>query len=139
MKLCLCTCSVAAVVSDFFVTPWTVACQAPLSMRFSRQEYWNGLPFPFPGDLLNPGLYLASPALAGGFFCYQGSPMRLLATLRTLFTFCPLMSFFGPSFQTMLHLDAMSPLSPVACDSFSVFPCLSQLWPFLSILLSFIR
>ena len=44
----------------FFVTPWTVAYQAPLSMRFSRQEYWSGLPFPSPGDLptqgLNPGL-----------------------------------------------------------------------------------
>ena len=33
-----------------FVTPWTVGCQAPLSMGFSRQEYWSGLPFPFPGD-----------------------------------------------------------------------------------------
>ena len=43
-----------------FATPWTVAYQAPLSMGFSRQEYWSGLPFPSPGDLptqgLNPGL-----------------------------------------------------------------------------------
>ena len=39
-----------------FVTPWTVAHQAPLSMGFSRQEYWNGLPFPSPGDLLDPGI-----------------------------------------------------------------------------------
>jgi len=37
-------------------------------MGFFRQEYWNGLPFPFPGDLPNPGIKLASPALAGGFF-----------------------------------------------------------------------
>ena len=37
-------------------TPWTVACQAPLSMGFSRQEYWSGLPFPSPRDLPNPGL-----------------------------------------------------------------------------------
>ena len=37
-------------------TPWTVACQAPLSMGFSRQEYWSGLPFPLPGDLLDPGI-----------------------------------------------------------------------------------
>ena len=54
-----------------FVTPWTVAQQAPLSMGFSRQEYWSGLPFPSPGDLPNPGIKLASlrsPALAGGFF-----------------------------------------------------------------------
>ena len=38
-----------------FVTPWTIAHQAPLSMRFSRQEYWSGLPFPPPGDLPDPG------------------------------------------------------------------------------------
>ena len=44
------------------VTPWTVACQAPLSMGFSRQEYWSGLPFPSPGDLPNPGIEPGSPA-----------------------------------------------------------------------------
>ena len=44
-------------------TPWTVACQAPLSMGFSRQEYWSGLPFPSPGDLPNPGIEPGSPAL----------------------------------------------------------------------------
>ena len=38
------------------VTPWTVACQAPLLMGFSRQEYWSGLPFLSPGDLPNPGI-----------------------------------------------------------------------------------
>ena len=48
--------------------PQTVACQGPLSMGFSRQEYWSGLPFPSPGDLPNPGTKLASPALAGSFF-----------------------------------------------------------------------
>ena len=45
------------------VTPWTVACQAPLSMGFSRQEYWSGLPFPSPGDLPDPGVKPGSPAL----------------------------------------------------------------------------
>ena len=44
-----------------FATPWPVACQAPLSMEFSRQEYWNGLPFPFPGDGLNPGIKQVFP------------------------------------------------------------------------------
>ena len=44
-------------------TPWTVACQAPLSMGFPRQEYWSGLPFPPPGDLPNLGIELMSPAL----------------------------------------------------------------------------
>ena len=54
-----------------FVTPWTVAHQAPLSMEFSKQESWSGLPFPSPGHLPNPGTEpasLMSPALAGGFF-----------------------------------------------------------------------
>ena len=50
------------------VTPWTVAHQAPLSMRLSRQEYWSGLPLPSLGDLPNPGIERVSPALAGGFF-----------------------------------------------------------------------
>ena len=45
------------------VTPWTVARQAPLSMEFSRQDYWNGLPFPSPGDLPDPGIEPGSPAL----------------------------------------------------------------------------
>ena len=52
-------------------TAWTVACQAPLSMEFSRQEYWHGLPFPSPVDLSAPGIKpasLMSPALAGWFF-----------------------------------------------------------------------
>ena len=54
-----------------FATPWTIAHQAPLSMRgvqYSQQEFWNGLPFPSPGHLLDPGIELASPSLAGGFF-----------------------------------------------------------------------
>ena len=45
------------------VTPLTVARQAPQSMKFSRQEYWNGLPFPSPGDLPDPGIEPRSPAL----------------------------------------------------------------------------
>ena len=56
---------------QLFVTLWTVASQAPLSMGFFRQEYWSGMPFPIPGYLPNSGIELASlvsPALAGGFF-----------------------------------------------------------------------
>ena len=54
-----------------FATPWTVACQDPLSMEFSMKEYWSGLPFPSPGDLPHQGTEpasLVSPALADGFF-----------------------------------------------------------------------
>ena len=55
----------------FFMTLWTVASQVPLSMEFSGQEYWSGLPFPPPGNLPNPGIEptsLMSPALTGRFF-----------------------------------------------------------------------
>ena len=51
-----------------FVTLWTVARQAPLSVGFCRQEYWSGLPWPPAGDLLDPEVKPGSPALAGGFF-----------------------------------------------------------------------
>ena len=56
---------------QLFATPGTVASQAPLSMKFSRQEHWSGLPFLPPGDLPHPRIEppsLTSPALAGGFF-----------------------------------------------------------------------
>ena len=49
-------------------TPWIVACQDPLSMEFSRQEYWSGLSSPPPEDPPDPGIQPLSPALAGGFF-----------------------------------------------------------------------
>ena len=61
----MCACSV---VSNSFATPWTIACQAPLSMGFSRQEYWRELPFPLPGDLPHPGIEPVSSALTGSFF-----------------------------------------------------------------------
>ena len=50
-------------MSDSFATTWTVACQAPLSMGFLRQEHWSGLPFPALGDLPDSGIELLSPAL----------------------------------------------------------------------------
>ena len=57
-----------SVMSNSFATPWTVVCQALLSMGSSRQEYCSGLPFPHPRDLPDPGIKPVSPALAGGFF-----------------------------------------------------------------------
>ena len=66
----MCVCSATSDLSNS-ATPWTVAHQAPLSMGFSRQEYWRGLPCPPPWDLPNPGIEprsLMSPALAGQFF-----------------------------------------------------------------------
>ena len=57
-------------MSDSFATPWTVACQAPFSMGFPRQEYWSGWPFPSRGDGPNPVVELtcSASALAGEFF-----------------------------------------------------------------------
>ena len=68
MHACILSCFSCVQLS---VTPWTIARQAPLSMGFSRQEYWSGLPCPFPRDLPDPGTEpesLMSPALAGEFF-----------------------------------------------------------------------
>ena len=53
------------------VTPWTVAHQAPLSMAFSRKEYWSGLPFPSPGDLPDPEIKPGSPALQADSLPYE--------------------------------------------------------------------
>ena len=63
--MCVCVCG------GICETPWKVACQAPLSMEFCRQEYWSGLPFPPPEDLPDSSIKsmsLMSPASAGGFF-----------------------------------------------------------------------
>ena len=79
-----------SVLSDSFVNQWTVARQAPLSMEFSGQEHWSGLPFPPPGDLPDPGIEPRPPALQanslpseppGKHFFFSSSchfPMRLI-------------------------------------------------------------
>ena len=66
-------------MSDF-ATLGTVTLQAPLSMEFSRKEYWHGFPFPSPGDLPDPGIELLSPALASGSFTTEppGMPSKVL-------------------------------------------------------------
>ena len=63
-------------MSSFLRPPWTVAHEAPLSMGFSRQEYWSGLPFLSPEDLPDPGIEPGSPALQAGSLPFepQGSP-----------------------------------------------------------------
>ena len=84
------------------MTPWTVACQAPLSVGFSQQEYWSGLPFPPPRDLSNPGMEpmsLKSPALAGRFFTAvkNGKPEEI----------CSFYFFGFPSGSVVKNLPAM--------------------------------
>ena len=72
-----------------FMTIWTIACQAPLSMDFSRQEYWSGLPFPSPGDLSNSGIEpvsLMSPTLAGRFpLVLPGKPHVYICTYTYIY------------------------------------------------------
>ena len=67
-----------------FVTPWTVARQAPLSWDFSRQEYWSGLPFPSLGDIPDPGIEPTSPASTGRFFITEppGKPSWSLSPTK---------------------------------------------------------
>ena len=67
----------------FFATPWTVTCQAPLTVGFSRQDYWSGFPFPPPGNLPDPGIQPTSVALAGGFFTTEppGNPYSVRTSI----------------------------------------------------------
>ena len=68
--LCVCTRMCICMLSRVRLSaaPWTVAYQVPLFMIFFRQEYWSGLTFPSPGDLLDPGIEPVSPAMASRFF-----------------------------------------------------------------------
>ena len=76
------------IVSDSFVTPWTVARQTPLSMGFPRQEYWSRLPVPSPGDIPDPGIKPASPALEGGFFTTEPPGKPSVSMLLLLLLSC---------------------------------------------------
>ena len=71
---------------QLFVTPWTVAHQAPLSVGSSRQEYWSGLPFPSPGDLPDPGIEPRSPALQAD--ALTSEPPGKLSTKELLLLNC---------------------------------------------------
>ena len=89
-RVCTCTLSRLSRVR-LFATPRTVACQAPLSMGFSRHEHWSGLPCPPPGGLPDPGIEpksLTSPALGGGFFT-TGTTWEVPPTGRVKAGYCP--------------------------------------------------
>ena len=82
-RVCVCVWALSHV--QLFVTPWTLAHQAPLSMEFSRQEYWSGLPFPSPGHLPNPGIKPGSPVLQADSLPSKppGKPLLFCKRLRT--------------------------------------------------------
>ena len=102
--------------AQLFATLWMVALQAPLSMGFSRQNYWSGLPFPSPGDLPYPKtepVSLASPALAGGFF----------TTSSTLFSFSVVSDSLQPHGLQQARLPCPS-ATPGTCSN----SCPSSQW-----------
>ena len=87
--VCACACCCFSHV-QLSVTPWTVAHQPPLSMGFSRQEYWRGLPCPPPGDLLDPGIEPVSPATPAlqedsSLLSHWGSPTSKRLRVKTSF------------------------------------------------------
>ena len=104
-----------------FETPWTVACQTPLSVGFPKQEYWSGSSFPPPGDLSDPGIEpasLASPALAGGFFITSATweDQEEPATNQLL---------FPPGFQnkrSWCHCEPGGPRPRFACQYYQQPP-----------------
>ena len=79
------------------MTPWALACQAPLSMVFLSQEYLSGLPFP-PGDLPNPGIKSATPSLAGRFFTVE-SPGKLFYSLYSIKIYYKIMAMISCAMQ----------------------------------------
>ena len=90
-----------------FATPWTVAHQALPSMGFSRQEYWSGLPFPSPGELLDPGIEPGSPALQAGALPSE-PPGKPYWTFKSLWYF--LMNL-GGRYVIFFSLKSLGPLS----------------------------
>ena len=100
-----------------FVTPWTVAHQALLSMEFFRQEYWSGLPFPSPGDLPDPGIEPTSPvfpALVGDFFTTvpPGKPSGILVHTKKKWAIKLWKNIEEPSVQ----FSSLAQLCPTLCD-----------------------
>ena len=109
-RVCVIVC-VCVLVSriQLFVIPWTVAHQAPWSMKFSRQEYWSGLPFPFPGYLPDPGIEPGSSALWADCLLFEpaekpkdteGSPCQTMRAKK-----CPpnLRGFREPCSYAQIH------------------------------------
>ena len=108
-------------MSNSFLTPWTVALQAPLPMGFSRQEYWNGLPFPSPGDLPNPGteplLHHLHWPVDSLLLRHQGSP--IYACIIYIYTYIPIYIYI---YSTM-YLSIFSVIYLFFLRFFSLINC----------------
>ena len=95
------------VVYHPFVTPWTVAHQAPLSRRFPRQAYWSGLPFPPPRHPPDPGIKPRSPALAGSFFTIWAT-REVNTSLCIWYATIDLANEFFPILVNMVHQNQLA-------------------------------
>ena len=105
-------------------TPWTAACQAPLSMEYSRQECWSGLPFPSPGDLPNPGIKPRVSWIAGRLFTIRATREALTLLLRAFRT-CVTSQMKGRCHQGNQRPPAETPCrDPLACTQWGALePC----------------
>ena len=113
--------SIVCIISHvwLFVIPWTADLWAPLSMGFSRQEYWSGLPFPPPGDLPNPGIKPKSSASVGGFCATwetPESPVERSKHWHQLFWRKNIRTFL---YFVCLHLNSFMPISDYLFWSYS--------------------
>ena len=109
----------------FFATPWAIPHQAPLSIEFSRQEYWSGLLFPTPGDLPNTGIKLVSPVsptLAGGFFTTEPyGKLKLDAyIISSIFSHHWASCFYHTCFPPLEYID-WNGIIGSKCDYFKAF------------------
>ena len=110
MCVCVCVCVFALSCVQLFVTPWTIAHQAPLSMEFSQQEYWSGLAFPTPGDLpyleIKP-LSFGSLVLAGRFFIMRAT-WETLRSIQNSYYIFQVHSFSHPKMIISHYLEAFN-------------------------------
>ena len=103
---------------QLFVTPWTVASQAPQSMEFSRQEYWSGFPFPSPGDLPDPGIKPGSPTL-------QADALPSEPTTSFIYIYIYIYIYINLNFIVNIFLDFLSHIYSL---SILYFPLLEHFW-----------
>ena len=120
-------CAQSLSLVGLFATIWTVACLSPLSMGFLRQEYWNVLPFPPPGDRPDPGIKPtspASPALAGGFFTTE-PPVHFSSVTQSCPTLCDPMNLSTPGLPVHHQLPEFSQTHfkwEKLCPVYIIFP-----------------
>ena len=99
-RVCVCVCQSLSCV-QLFVIPWTIGHQAPLTMEFSRQEYWSQVPFPSPGDLPNPGIKSGSSAFQADSLPSE-SPITLTFNLSLSLCLCVTIHYFYNCLQASI-------------------------------------